>query len=107
MTTLNHGWLGNRLKAYCVGLLVTFLLSGCASQPDAYRVSAVTVIGTPVYVALKIPTCVATLAIAAPFSALQGLSAPGENDGLPSDIRPALNAGINDNCGPPYVLPPD
>jgi hypothetical protein len=49
--------------------------------------------------------CVATLAIAGPAATLQQLAAP-DQDGLQPDIRPALDAGIGHNCGPPYVVLP-
>lgn len=77
-------------------------LSGCAEPPPpAQPVSAVSVVGTPFLIAFKIPACVATLAIAGPAAALQQLAAPNE-DRLQPDIRPALDAGIDENCGPPY-----
>jgi hypothetical protein len=88
-------------------VLLAFLLclSGCAEPPPARPVSAVSVVGTPFLIAFKIPTCVTTLAIAGPAAALQQLAAPNE-DRLQPDIRPALDAGIDENCGPPYVVVP-
>ena len=86
--------------------LVLLLLAGCVQPPPGERVSYVSTVGTPFYIALKIPTCVATVAIAAPLAALQGLAAPNW-DRYDPDIRPALDAGIADNCGPPYILPPE
>lgn len=86
-------------------LFAVLLMTGCAAPPGE-RVSYVSAIGTPFYDVFKIPACVATVAIAAPASALQGLAAPNE-DALQPDIRPVLDAGIADNCGPPYVLPAD
>jgi hypothetical protein len=98
-TTRRHG---GRLL-----LCALFLLGGCASPPPPdTRVSYVSAIGTPLYVILKVPVCAATLVAAAPLSALQGLAAPGERGSLQPDIRPSLDAGIADNCGPPYILPP-
>lgn len=88
--------------------LLAFLLclSGCAvppPPPPAQTASVVSVIGTPFLIAFKIPACVTTLAISGPAAALQQLAAPNE-DGLQPDIRPALDAGIDQNCGPPYVV---
>jgi hypothetical protein len=88
-----------------LGLLALFFLSGCASSPPAESVSASSVIGTPFLIALKVPVCAATVAIAGPAAALQQLAAPSE-DGLQPDIRPALDAGVDENCGPPYVVEP-
>ncbi|HEY1505572.1 MAG TPA: hypothetical protein VGF92_14790 [Stellaceae bacterium] len=82
------------------------LLTGCAAPPQqAQPVTPVSVIGTPFLIALKIPTCVATVAISGPAAALQQLAAPSE-DGLQPDIRPALDAGMAQNCGPPYYVLP-
>lgn len=87
-------------------LAFTAFLAGCAAPPpSAQPVSPVTVVGTPFLIALKIPACVATVAIAGPAAALQQLAAPTQ-DRLQPDIRPVLDAGIYDNCGPPWeVLP--
>lgn len=89
-------------------LALAFFLAGCAAPPPpppAQPVSPVSIIGTPFLIAFKIPACVATVAIAGPAAALQQLAAPTE-DGLQPDIRPALDAGINANCGPPYAVLP-
>jgi hypothetical protein len=85
-------------------LALLLCLSGCV-EPPAQPVSAVSVVGTPFLIAFKIPACVATLAIAGPAAALQQLAAPNE-DRLQPDIRPVLDAGIDENCGPPYVVVP-
>ena len=87
-------------------LALAILLPGCAAPPPpAQQASAVSVIGTPFLIALKVPACVATLAIAGPAAALQQMAAPTE-DRLHPDIRPALDAGIDANCGPPYYVLP-
>jgi hypothetical protein len=89
-----------------VALLAFFLgLSGCAAAPPDQQVSVVSAVGTPFLIALKVPTCVATVVVAGPAAALQQLAAPNQ-DGLQPDIRPALDAGIDENCGPPYVVSP-
>lgn len=91
-------------RAAALPLLVS-ALAGCSAPPNE-RVSYISAVGTPLYAVLKIPACAATLLIAAPVGALQGLAAPDEqsND---TDARPELDAGIADNCGPPYILPPE
>lgn len=84
-------------------LVAFLLLTGCAEPPLPPPVSVVSAIGTPFLIAFKVPACLATLAIAGPAAAVQQLAAPNE-DGLQPDIRPALDAGIGQNCGPPYVV---
>ncbi len=87
-------------------LAVSLFLSGCTEQPPPPQsVATITAIGTPFLIALKIPACVATVAISGPAAALQQLAAPNE-DGLQPDIRPALDAGLVQNCGPPYYVLP-
>jgi hypothetical protein len=88
--------------------LLAFLLglSGCAAPPPPdQQVSVAGAVGTPFLIALKVPACVATVLVAGPAAALQQLAAPNE-DGLQPDIRPALDAGVDENCGPPYVVAP-
>ncbi len=87
-------------------LCALFLLGGCTPtvSPET-QASYVSAVATPLYVALKVPVCAATLVMAAPLGALQGLAAPGQQGSLQPDLRPSLDAGIVDNCGPPYVLP--
>jgi hypothetical protein len=88
------------------GLAFALFLAGCAEPPPPPEpVSALSAFGTPFLIAFKIPACVATVAIAGPAAALQQLAAPNQ-DGLQPDIRPALDAGIGQNCGPPYVVSP-
>lgn len=90
-------------------LAFALLLAGCAAPPppppQVQPVSPVSVFGTPFLIAFKIPACVATVAIAGPAAALQQMAAPTE-DGLQPDFRPALDAGIAANCGPPYYVLP-
>jgi hypothetical protein len=73
------------------------------SQP-APGVSALSVIGTPFLVALKIPVCILTVAVAGPVAGLSVLADPSGPDG--ADTRRQLNDGIVENCGPPYVVAP-
>lgn len=87
-------------------LAVSLFLFGCTEQPPPPNsVATITAVGTPFLIAFKIPACVATVAIAGPAAALQQLAAPNE-DGLQPDIRPALDAGMVQNCGPPYYVLP-
>src|SRR5690349_3904938 len=94
------------LRARFGFLAFSLLLAGCAEMPPPPPpASPVTAIGTPFLIAFKIPVCVATVVIAGPAAALQQLAAPNE-DGLQPDIRPALDAGMSQNCGPPYEVVP-
>ena len=88
-------------------LAFVLFLAGCVAPPppQAQPMSPASVIGTPFLIAFKVPVCVASLAIAGPAAALQQLAAPND-DGLQADIRPALDAGIDANCGPPYYVLP-
>ena len=91
-------------------LAFALFLAGCAEPPPPQaqpvsQASPSTVFGTPFLIALKVPACIATVVIAGPAAALQQLAAPNQ-DGLQSDIRPALDAGIDQNCGPPYYVLP-
>lgn len=93
-------------RARLGALAFLLFLAGCAElPPPPPAASPVTAIGTPFLIALKIPVCVATVAIAGPAAALQQLAAPNE-DGLQPDIRPALDVGMSQNCGPPYEVAP-
>jgi hypothetical protein len=64
--------------------------------------AAVSVVGTPFYLAFKTVVCMASVAIAAPVA---GLAALSESRFAP-EIRRDLGDGVNQNCGPPYVLSP-
>jgi hypothetical protein len=104
MVGLGHS---RRSGSAAAGALLACLLAGCtAPPPQSSQISYVSAIGTPFYIAMKVPVCAATLVVAGPLGALQGLAAPGEEGSLQPDIRPILDAGIADNCGPPYLLPP-
>lgn len=81
-------------------------VSACAtSENPSPRENVADAVGTPFYIALKMPVCVATVALAAPWAAVAGLSEP-PSYAADNDPRPALDHGIRRNCGPPYVLAP-
>jgi hypothetical protein len=90
--------LGKILAAAMAGAL-----GGCAAQsgqnsPD----QLISAIGTPFYVAFKIPTCVATVLIAAPTAGATGLA-----EGYDArEVRHDLGEGVAYNCGPPWILTP-
>ena len=64
--------------------------------------AAVSVVGTPFYLAFKGATCAVSALIAAPVA---GISAVSESRSAPK-IREDLGEGLRQNCGPPYALSP-
>jgi hypothetical protein len=88
------------MECAVLGVLVLgFALAGCAEDGTAGRaaVRPVAVLGTPVLVAVKVPVCAATIAVAAPLAALSELAQPSPTQILFAEGR---------NCGPPYVVTP-
>ena len=92
-----------------IGIVALFgacLLSACASSnggpPPGTVASAV---GTPFYIAFKIPVCAATVVLGGAAAGAQGL-APTSDNYAAHDIRPAVDQGLRENCGPPYLLTP-
>jgi len=64
--------------------------------------ATVSVVGTPFYLVFKSVVCVASVAIAAPVAGLAALS----ESRFALEARRDLGDGVNQNCGPPYVLSP-
>jgi len=100
------------LAGRVISLAFVLFVAGCAVAPPPpppgaapVVVSPVSVIGTPFLLAFKVPVCALTLAFAAPAAAAQQLAAPNL-DAPEYDIRPALDAGVVENCGPPYAVMP-
>lgn len=92
---------------------LALVLAGCSSGPGAGSgdFGAVSIFGTPILIGLKIPTCAATIAVAAPVSALTMLARPSSALGAVNtdfdynvQIRDYVDDGIDENCGPPYVV---
>jgi hypothetical protein len=89
-------------------------LGGCQSPPSypggsSERTAvlhpgdaAVSVVGTPFYLAFKGVTCAMSAVIAAPVA---GVTALSESRFAP-EIRESLGDGLKQNCGPPYALSP-
>ena len=71
------------------------------ASPDAQR-PAVAVAGTPFYFVFKVAACAGSLVVAAPASALFALGGSGPG----SEAIDILGDGLQQNCGPPYVLAP-
>lgn len=64
--------------------------------------AAVSVVGTPFYLVFKGVVCAAGVATAAPAASIATLS----ESRFAAKIRRDLGDGVNQNCGPPYVLSP-
>lgn len=79
-------------------------LSACTvvegPPPGPPTAGPATVLGTPFLIAFKVPFCAATVAIAAPLAGLTGLAPTLEA----REMRRDLDAGVAQNCGPPYAL---
>jgi hypothetical protein len=117
-----------RLPEMCPELcVVAALLAGCAAAPEsnpgasaaagappateaaaparpAAGPSFLSIVGTPFLIAFKIPVCAATIAVSAPLAGLSALTSNAETEGR--DMRRQLAYGINENCGPPWVVAP-
>lgn len=84
-------------------------LGGCAAPPDnaapaSGGAAVLTAVATPALIIAKVPLCVATLVAAAPIGATASLLPPA--DPLGAETRQGLADGINQNCGPPWVVSP-
>jgi hypothetical protein len=99
-----------RTRSLAAALALT--LAGCA-QHDAGSgdFGAISVFGTPILLGLKAGACAATIAVAAPVSALTTLTRPTSELGAVDpdfdynvQIRDEVDDGIIQNCGPPYVV---
>ncbi|HYM03024.1 MAG TPA: hypothetical protein VET85_08765 [Stellaceae bacterium] len=102
------------MSKWTAAALSAVLLAGCSGVPTtADRDNAAIAVGTPFYLAAKIPVCVATVAIAAPIIGIGQLAKPTYDRSMhtfqPStddDLRRTMRDGITDNCGPPYAVTP-
>jgi hypothetical protein len=84
-------------------LVLALALCGCASAPPQSPGStALSVIGTPFLLAFKIPVCIVSAALAAPLAGAAELARTNQAYG----IEQSLGDGLEDNCGPPYVVGP-
>ena len=105
------------MRTQALAMLLAFSVVGCATGPSisspTYRTApdlpspaaraggwAVSVVGTPFFLVFKTAVCTASLAVAAPISALIALS--GEPD--KEVFRQGLSEAVGKNCGPPYIL---
>lgn len=92
------------MRMKTLAALLAGALAGCTGSPGASSGDerVVTAVGTPFYIALKVPFCVATAVIAAPLAGVSGF-APTERA---HELRRDLDDGLTQNCGPPYELTP-
>lgn len=92
-----------RIKA--LATLLACLLTGCASASNGSNApdednTFVSVVGTPFYLAFKIPICVVSAAFAAPVAGASGFM----DTRNAHELRRDLGEGLTQNCGPPYAL---
>ena len=107
------------MRTKILAMLLAFSVVGCATglplSSSADRTApgspslaaraggrAVSVVGTPFFLVFKGAVCVASLAVAAPVSALVALSGRPEKE----VFRQGLGEAVGMNCGPPYILAP-
>ena len=90
------------MKTQAIATVLVLAAAGCASPPPAPPQSTIGALGTPFFIALKIPVCAITVALSAPLAGAAGLS-PTPNAWA---IRADLDDSVRQNCGPPYVLTP-
>jgi hypothetical protein len=102
------------MRTSLVSLCLVVALGGCETAPTyssspSEQMTVVhpgdavaSVLGTPFYLAFKGVTCAVSAAIAVPVA---GIAALSESYFAPA-IQRGLGDGINQNCGPPYVLSP-
>ncbi len=96
---------------YAVAVLGLALLGACTrASPDEPTAPVVTgAVSTPFLIALKLPACAITLAVAGPITALSELAAPspvapGDYDGVfNAELRGEVVDSVRQNCGPPYI----
>jgi hypothetical protein len=89
-------------------VLLAALLAACAGPPERSGSDGtfVSMVGTPFLIALKIPACILTVAIAGPLAGASALAGPSPNIAA-GDLRRGLDEGLTRNCGPPYVVRPE
>jgi hypothetical protein len=93
-----------------LAVLLALALAGCVIQPPSDAAAgpphpgrtALSVIGTPFFIAFKIPACIVSAAIAAPLAGVAQLAGTAQGASIEGD----LGDGLESNCGPPYVLTP-
>ena len=90
------------MKKQAIAAAFVLAAAGCASPPPDPQQSAIGAIGTPFFIAFKIPTCGVTLALAAPLAGAAGLAPSPQTAAINAD----LDQSVRQNCGPPYVLAP-
>ncbi|HEX3499531.1 MAG TPA: hypothetical protein VHT04_09420 [Stellaceae bacterium] len=97
------------MRKIALAVALTSALAGCAAPPASDTApppgagrTALSNIGTPFLIALKIPFCAVSAVIAAPLAAAAQLAGTTEGELLKED----LGDGLEQNCAPPYVLTP-
>jgi hypothetical protein len=97
---------------FLIGLTI-LALAGCGTptphdgspyytQRSGVGETIVSIVGTPLLIAPKIPACVVTVAASAPAAGAAGLGSYEAG----KQATEVLGEGVAQTCGPPYVLSP-
>ncbi len=94
------------MKVVTMTLALAVVLAGCAgdhasSGRTSFGDVVVAAVATPILLAIKIPVCATTVAIAAPVAGVGTLS-PNRREW----VQRELADGVDQNCGPPYAVVP-
>jgi hypothetical protein len=92
-----------KIKVLAAAVAVALALAGCANDGGqgsrmSFGDAVVAAVATPVLLALKVPICATTVAIAAPVAGV-GTMSPNRR----TWVQRELADGVDQNCGPPYV----
>jgi hypothetical protein len=92
-------------------------IAACATAPDPSAPGSgqtvfdpntdfpfLAIIGTPIYIAFKVPVCAVSAAVSLPLAGMSELNGSGDAGGR--EMRRSLSTGLAQSCGPPYVLTP-
>jgi hypothetical protein len=84
---------------------ILLLTGACAAAPDGQErpIGVAGVVGTPLLFAFKIPACAVTVGVAASAAGATALATQDDDERM---LRQALEDGVRQNCGPPYLAGP-
>jgi len=95
------------MKIKILATALAVVLAGCTGDGRSgsrmsFGDAVVSIVATPVLLAVKIPVCATTVAIAAPVAGVGALSPNRRNW-----VQRELSEGVDSNCGPPYAVVPE
>jgi mannose/fructose/N-acetylgalactosamine-specific phosphotransferase system component IIC len=88
---------------------MALVLAGCVNSAtnSPPQPSFAGIVGTPFLIAFKIPVCAATIAMGGPIAGAAALTATGPDANYAEvSVLRAVDNGLNQNCGPPYLVTP-